>query len=156
MVERSEWNLWKFTQNFWKYEMPSFTNSLVNTLKNIITHCRWSPTSSLFIVNIGSPTHLWTVYTIVLQLFHSFHFGRKPPRTIRVGFPQHSCFSVKKAGNSANFKAGSLSIAGHITTHIVETRANTRRPVMWWFTRQWVMWRYLCMHELSPACTLVA
>jgi hypothetical protein len=36
-----------------------------------------------------------------------------------------------------------LFIAGHIITHSVETRTNTRWPVMWWFTRQWVMWCYL-------------
>jgi hypothetical protein len=30
-----------------------------------------------------------------------------------------------------------------IISHSVETRTNTRWPVMWWFTRQWVVWRYL-------------
>jgi hypothetical protein len=36
-----------------------------------------------------------------------------------------------------------LSITGHIITHSLETWTNTRWPVMWWFTRQWVMWHYL-------------
>jgi hypothetical protein len=36
-----------------------------------------------------------------------------------------------------------LSIAEHTITHSAETRTNTRWPVMRWFTRQWVTWRYL-------------
>jgi hypothetical protein len=36
-------------------------------------------------------------------------------------------FSVKKVDDdSANFAAGGLSITGHIITHFVETRTNTR------------------------------
>jgi hypothetical protein len=39
-----------------------------------------------------------------------------------------------------------LSVAGHIITHFVEMRVNTRWWVMWWLTKQWVMWRYFtCM-----------
>jgi hypothetical protein len=36
-----------------------------------------------------------------------------------------------------------LSIAGHIITQSAETRTNMGWPVIWWFTRQWVMWHYL-------------
>jgi hypothetical protein len=37
---------------------------------------------------------------------------------------------------------GGLSVTWYIT-HSVVTRTNTRWPVMWWFTKRWVMWRYL-------------
>jgi hypothetical protein len=43
-----------------------------------------------------------------------------------------------------------LSIAGHIITHSVETRTNTRWRVMWWFTRQLVMWRYFACATSPP------
>jgi hypothetical protein len=46
--------LWKFTRKFWNCEVPSSTNSLVNTFNKIITNYRWL-TTSLFIVNICSP-----------------------------------------------------------------------------------------------------
>jgi hypothetical protein len=83
--------LWKFTQKFWNCEVPSFTNFFVSTLNNVITHYRW-PTTSLFIINICSPTYLRTFYTIVLQFSHSLHHGHKPPHIIHSGFLQHSCF----------------------------------------------------------------
>jgi hypothetical protein len=82
LVENSTWNLWKFTRKFWNCVASSFTIIFVKTLDKIITHYRW-PTTSLFIVNICSPTHLWTFCITVLQFLHSSHFGRKP---------QHSCF----------------------------------------------------------------
>jgi hypothetical protein len=31
-----------------------------------------------------------------------------------------------------------LTVARHIIIHSVETRTNTKWPVIWWFTRQWV------------------
>jgi hypothetical protein len=77
LVENSAWNLWKFTRKFWNCEASSFTNFLVNTLNKIINQYRWL-TTSLFIVNICLPTHLWTFYTTVLQFLHSLHFGCKP------------------------------------------------------------------------------
>jgi hypothetical protein len=43
-----------------------------------------------------------------------------------------------------------LSIAGHIVTPSIETRTNTRWPVMWWFVRQWIMWRYLAWASSPP------
>jgi hypothetical protein len=78
---RTVWNLWRFTWKFWNCEVPSFTNFLVSALNRIITHCRW-------------PT---TFYTIVLQFFHSLHFGYKP-RLIHDGFPHHSCFLHEEGG----------------------------------------------------------
>jgi hypothetical protein len=36
ITENSVWNLWKFIWKFWKYEAPSFTNFLVNTLNKSI------------------------------------------------------------------------------------------------------------------------
>jgi hypothetical protein len=51
-------------------------------------------------------------------------------------------FSVKKAYNRVSQLAG-LSIAGHIINHFVETSTNTKWPVMWRFTKQWVLWPHL-------------
>jgi hypothetical protein len=42
--------------------------------------------------------HLLALYTIVLQFLHSLHFGRKPPRVIHDGFPQHSRFQREGSG----------------------------------------------------------
>jgi hypothetical protein len=42
LVEKSAWNIRKFTRKLWNCEAPSFTNSLVNTLNKIITHYRWA------------------------------------------------------------------------------------------------------------------
>jgi hypothetical protein len=107
--------LWKFTRTFWNCEAPSFTNFLISTLNKIITHYRW-PTTSLFIVNICSPSICERSTLFVLQFIHSLRFSRKPPRIIHDEFPQHSWFSVKKADNSANFAAGGLSVADHVIT----------------------------------------
>jgi hypothetical protein len=46
-----------------------------------------------------------TFYTIVLKFLHTLYFGRKR-QIIHNGFPQHSCFSAKKADNRKNFAAG--------------------------------------------------
>jgi hypothetical protein len=43
-----------------------------------------------------------------------------------------------------------LSIAEHIITHSAETRTNTRWSIMWWFTRQWVTWRYPVRASCHP------
>jgi hypothetical protein len=68
----------------------SFTSCLISILNKIITHYRW-PTTSLFIMSICSPAHLWTFYNIVLQFLHTLHFGHKLC-TVHNGFLQHSCF----------------------------------------------------------------
>jgi hypothetical protein len=85
--------------------------------------------------------HLWTFCTIVLQFLHSLNFGHKPC-IIYDGFLHHS-FLVWKWITARTLYLAGVSIAGHIITHSVETRKNSRWPVIWWFTRQWVMWRYL-------------
>jgi hypothetical protein len=119
--------VWKFTQKFRNCEASSFTNFLVNTLNKIITHYRWS-TTSLFIVNICLPT--WTFYTIVLQFFHSLHFGCK-------------------------LQLARLSIAGHIINHSVgDKKIGDQLYVMVYKAMSHVTLPR--MHELSPAPTLLA
>jgi hypothetical protein len=126
-----------------------FHKFLVNILNKIITHYRW-PTTSLFIVNICSSAHLWTFYITVLQFLHSSHFGRKP-RIIHNGFPQALMFLTWRKWITARIsQLPGLSIAGHVITHSVESRTNTKWPVMWWFTRQWVMWGYLACASSPP------
>jgi hypothetical protein len=58
-------------------------------------------------------------------------------------------FSVKERITARISQLAGLSVAGHTITHSVETRTKTRWPVMWWFTRQWVMSRYLVC-AISP------
>jgi hypothetical protein len=43
-----------------------------------------------------------------------------------------------------------LSIAGRSITHSAETRTNLRLPVIWWFTRQRLVWRYLACASSPP------
>jgi hypothetical protein len=136
------WNLWKFEVNFWNCEAPSFT------LNIIITHYRW-PTTFLFLVNIRSPSHLWTSYATVIQFLHSLHFGRKP-RTVHYGFLQHSCLAWRKRTAAQISQLAGLSIVGHIITHSVRTRTSTRWQVMRWFTRQKVIRRYLACGNCPP------
>jgi hypothetical protein len=89
-------------------------------------------------------TYLWTFYTIILQFLHSLHFGHKSLHIIYNGMLQHSCFvTQRKQITPWILQLVGLSIAGHIITQSVETRTNTRWPVMWCFTRQWVMWCYI-------------
>jgi hypothetical protein len=133
LAEKSAWNLWKFTRNFWNREAPCFANFLVNTL-NSLQMAGW-PLRSLSWAFIRPSLN---ILYIVLQFLHSLHFGRIP-RIFRDGFPQNSCSSVKKADNSGNFAASGIIKRTHIITHLVETRTNTRWAVMWWFTRQRVM-----------------
>jgi hypothetical protein len=49
-----------------------------------------------------------------------------------------------------------LAITGHNINHSAEMRTNTGWPIMWWFTRKWVMWCYLACVSPPPAPTLVA
>jgi hypothetical protein len=51
-----------------------FHRFLVNTLNEIITIDGWL-TTSLFIVNICSPSHLLTFYTIALHFLYSLHLA---------------------------------------------------------------------------------
>jgi hypothetical protein len=82
-----------------------------------------------------------------LRFLHSLHLGRKPPRIIHDVFPHQSCFLAWRMQTTARIaQLAVLSIAGHIITHSVETRTNT----MWWFTREWVMWRYLPCASSPP------
>jgi hypothetical protein len=119
LVHKRAWNLWKFTQKFWNYEVPSFTNFLVNTLNKNITYYRW-PTTSLFITNICSPI-----------------FEHSTPLSYSEG-------------------TDNILAVNHwsFITHSVATRTNTRWPVMWWFTRQWVMWHYLTCP--SSSCSFIS
>jgi hypothetical protein len=139
LARDSAWNLQKFT---WTHS--HWTRSLLQTSNHFALHCK-----HLFV-------HLWTFYTIVLQFLHSLQFGCKP-------------YNSRWISAALMFSAGrkwltvwilqlvGLWIAGHIITHSTETRTNTRWPVMWWFTRQWVTWYSLPrMRELSPDPTLVA
>jgi hypothetical protein len=41
--------------------------------------------------------------------FTNYIFGRKPPRIVRGGFPERSCFIVRKADKSINFTAGGMT-----------------------------------------------
>jgi hypothetical protein len=112
-VRRTEYWTFAFQREFWNWEAPSFTNFLVNTSNKIMTHYRW-PTTSLFIVNACSPIFEYSAPLSYSSFTH--------------------VFSMKKVDINANFAAG-----GHIITHAIETRTNTRQQVMLWFTRQWVM-----------------
>jgi hypothetical protein len=102
--------------------------------------------------------HLWTFYTTLLQFLHSLRFGRKPLNSRRISAPLMFLASRKRIRAQISQKPG-LSIAGHaghIITHPVETRKNTRWQVMWWFARQWVMWRYLAWASSPNDPILVA
>jgi hypothetical protein len=46
-------------------------------------------------------------------------------------------------------QVAALSIAEH-RTHCEETRTNTRWPIVWWFTGQWIMWRDLACASFLP------
>jgi hypothetical protein len=89
---------------------------LFSTSNKTITHFRW-PTTSLFIVNLCSPAHLWTFYTIVLQLLHSslVHFGRKP-RIIHLDFRSIQVYSVEKGITAWILLLAGSSIARYIIT----------------------------------------
>jgi hypothetical protein len=53
--------------------------------------------------------------------------------------------------NRANFAAGgTINLRTYTITYSVKTRTNTRWPVMWCYTRQWVMWRYLAWASPPP------
>jgi hypothetical protein len=58
--------------------------------------------------------------------------------------------SVKKADNSTNFRSWGDYRLQDIVTHSVETRTNPGWPVMLWFTRRWVKWRYLACASSLP------
>jgi hypothetical protein len=53
------------------------------------------------------------------------------------------CLAWRKRITARISQLAGLSVAGHIIPHSVETRTNTRWPVMWWFTRYWAMWCHL-------------
>jgi hypothetical protein len=127
--------LWKFTQ-FWNYEAPSFTNLLFNILNKTITHYR-CPTTSLLIVNI-SFVYLWIFYIIVLQFLHFLHFCPTAHNS-RWICAELVFLAWRKQITERILQLAASSIARHITIHSVETRTNTRWPVMLWFTRQWAM-----------------
>jgi hypothetical protein len=76
-----------------------------------------------------------------LQFLDLLDFGCKP-RIIHYGFLQDSFWARRKWITPWISQPVGLSIMRHIT-HTVETRTNSRWPFMWWFTRQWVVWRYL-------------
>jgi hypothetical protein len=121
---------------------------LANTLNKTITHYRQLADTSLFIMNICF-AHLWTFYTIVLQFLHSSHFGHKPC-IIHDGFLKHSCFLVWRMQITARIsQVAGLSICRTHHNLLCRDKKNTEWPVIWWFTRQWVMWRYLA-HVNSP------
>jgi hypothetical protein len=87
--------------------------------------------------------HVWAFCTTL-----SLHFGRKA-HIIQYGFPQHSCFSVKKAENSANFAA--VRVINQTTHHNypVETRTNTRFTRLYegffFYSGLWSYWH--CGHS---------
>jgi hypothetical protein len=130
------WNLWKFTRNF-------------RNVKRLLSQIFWStlwkrssrPTTSLLIVDICSP--IFDHSTLFCYCSFNHWILAANCATFTTDFRTSHVFSMKKADNSANFAAAGLSTVGHIIIHSVETRTNTRWPVIWWFTRQWVMWRYL-------------
>jgi hypothetical protein len=140
LVEKSAWNLWKFTWTFWNCEVPSFTNFLVNTPKKIIIHYTWLvdhftlhrkhlfARPSLNILDHCSATHY-----ILPQTVHN-------SRCISAAL---KFLTWRKRITLRISQLAGLSIARHIITHSVETRTNTRWAVILRFTRQWVMWRYL-------------
>jgi hypothetical protein len=93
-----------------------------------------------------------TFCNTVLQFLHSLHFGRIS-RIIQVGYLQHSCFFARRKllkARISQLTGLSTATAGHIITRFVETRINTRWPVLWWFTKQRVMWRHLAWGWSPP------
>jgi hypothetical protein len=142
------------------YSGLRFRNASIYNIRNqhsnlVVPYCMTSNNNilflSLFSVNIFRPS--LNILHHCLTVLDSLHFDFKE-REIYSGFPQHSCFCVKKADKSANSVAG-----GNInrTTHYnsVETRTNITWPVMWWFTMLQVMYA-IRMRELSPAPILLA
>jgi hypothetical protein len=95
-------------------------------------------------------THLWTFYTTVLQFLHSLHFGRKLPHITHDGFLRLSCFSMKKADNIGNFAAGRIINCRTHHNSLCRDKNKYRWPVMWRFTRQWVIWCYLACTSSLP------
>jgi hypothetical protein len=94
---------------------------------------------------------LWAFYTTVLQFLHSLHFGHKSG-IIQDEFPQHYVLVWRKLIIAWISQLGGLSIAGHIITHSVETRTNTRWPFIY-KAMSHVTLPHMC--ELSAAPTLV-
>jgi hypothetical protein len=78
---------------------------LADTLNKIITHYRWLTT--VFIMNICSPIFKHST-PMSYSSFTHYILAVNPPRIIHDRLPQHSCFSVKKEDNSANFAAGRI------------------------------------------------
>jgi hypothetical protein len=87
-------------------------------------------------------SQIWTFYTIVVQFLHSLYFGRKQ-RIVRQISTAFMFLAWRKRITARISQLAGLSIAGYIIYQSVETRTSTRWPVMWWFTRQWIIWRYL-------------
>jgi hypothetical protein len=77
--------------------------------------------------------HFLKFYTTVLQFLHPLHSGHKPC-IIHNGFPQQTFSMRRKQITVQLLQLVWLIIAGHIITQSVETRMNTRWPVIWWFS----------------------
>jgi hypothetical protein len=107
----------------------TFRKFLVSTLKK---NCRRRLTNSLLIVNISSPTHLWTFYAIVF--LRSVHFGHKPLLLIHDVFPKHPLFEQRK------LKA--VQIINHRTKHNSPYREKETLGDELFDDLQ-VMWRYI-------------
>jgi hypothetical protein len=149
VVQNSEWNLWKCRGKFYNFKGLSFTNFSVNTFTKMITHYRWPPDQ--FALHLEqSLAHLWRFYPIVSQCRHQLTFGRKPRSRNLQGISVALMCLARRNRITVNFAAVSITDS----THCVETRTNSRWPIMWWFRRQWVMWRcFACANSLSLSLT---
>jgi hypothetical protein len=68
----------------------------------------------------------------------------------KMDFQSIKVLAEKKRITARISRLAELPVPGHIITHSVETRTNTRWPVMWWFARQCIMWRYLACARSHP------
>jgi hypothetical protein len=146
LVDNRAWNLWKITQSseIAKRRLSRIFWSTLWRKSSLVTD--GLPITSLFIAKICSPAHLWTFYTIGLQFTH-YILAVHHPRWISAAF---MFLAWRKRITEQISQLTGLSIAEHIITHSIETRTNTRWPVIWWLTRQWVTWRYLACASSPP------
>jgi hypothetical protein len=71
-----------------------------------------------------------------------------PPRPV-TGIALHfSMFLARR--KRITVRISQLAGLSHIIIHCVETRTNTRWPVMWWCKRKWVTWCYLACASSPP------
>jgi hypothetical protein len=80
----------------------------------------------------------------VLQVGKQVVVARSEIRAIRMVVKQLPVEMLQQCSSASSCMRTRIAI-----THSVETRTITRWPVIWWFTRQRIMWRYLAWASTS-------